>query len=459
MGSLPAVDLEPSRVAIGTYLSRRLPTRIDVTAVLCLMIALLLLLPARLIVPELSGFGRPATLVSVGLAVWWCVARFSPQLTMTGPQPIRWAALAYLAAILASYAAGYLRGLPPLEANGADAAMIITISFMGVVVMTADGIPNRSRLDRLLRTFVWMGAAMAFIGLLQYLLKDDITRFITVPGLDLQRDLVGLRERGHGGLFQIASTAFHYIEFSAVMALALPFGIHFARFSESRAVRQVYTLLTLLIAVMIPIALSRTGILAAGVILFAMLPAWDWRVRFNIGVAIAGLVAGLMVVRPGLVGTIRSLFTAVLTGEDNSIQGRTDDFAAVNDYFSQRPWFGRGPGTFIPTLYRYLDNQWFGTLIESGLVGVAALAGLNITAIALARIAWKRATTEVDKHLCAILLAVQVAAIVCAFTFDSLGFGSYATMVMVLTGATGVMWRLTHPGRTVRTAAPRKANV
>jgi O-antigen ligase len=457
--TVPPVDLEPSRVAHGIYLSRRLAIRIDVTTVLSLMVMLLLLLPSRLIAPALGQFGRPAVTVALGLAVWWCVVRFSPQLTMTGPQPMRWAALAYLAAVLASYAAGHLRGLPPVEASGADSALIGTAAFLGVAVMTADGVPNRSRLDSLLRTFVWCAAAMALIGLAQYVLQDDITRHINIPGLALQHELVGLRARGDVGFFQIASTATHYIEFSAVMAIALPFAIHFARFAATPGTRQLFIGVSLLIAAAIPIALSRTGMLAAGVVLLAMLPVWSWRLRFNIGTILVGLAIAFMMVRPGLLGTVRSLFTSVLSGEDPSVQGRTDDYAAVYEYFSDRPWLGRGPGTFIPQLYRYLDNQWFGSLIETGLIGVTALAGLHITAIVLARIAWRRAASEVDRHLCAALLAAQLAAIVCAFTFDTLGFASFAIMVMLLAGAAGAMWRLTHPARTVRTAAPRRAGL
>lgn len=454
--AVPTVDLEPSLVRRNTYLSRWRLGYVDLAAVLCLLIAVLLLLPSRLIVPELTDFGRPAIAVSLALAVWWFVARLSPTLTMTGPQPIRWAALAFLVATLAAYVAGYLRGLPTLEANGADRAVIGTCAYLGAMVMTADGIANRYRLNLVLRVFIWAAAGMALIGMVQFVFAIDVTQYLLLPGLTLQDDLVGFEERGDAGFVRVASTATHYIEFSAVMAIAVPFAIHYARFGETRLQRQLAGTVAVLTAAVIPMTLSRTGILALGIVILAMLPAWSWRLRFNFAVVGAAMVAVFVVLQPGLLGTLRSMFVSIFTGEDISIQGRTDDVSAVSEYFAQRPIFGRGPGTFIPTLYQFLDNQWYGTLIESGLVGLVALAGLHITAIALAAIARHRATHEADRHLCTALIATQLAAIVCGFTFDTLGFASFFLMVMVLAGAAGVMWRLTHPARTIRTAVARQ---
>ena len=73
----------------------------------------------------------------------------------------------------------------------------------------------------------------------------------------------------------------------------------------------------------------------------------------------------------------------------------------------------------------------------------------------VAFIALRRARTEEDKHLCACLIAVQVMAVAAAATFDSMGFSTYTTMLALMTGAAGAMWRFTHPARRVRSATPR----
>ena len=116
---------------------------------------------------------------------------------------------------------------------------------------------------------------------------------------------------------------------------------------------------------------------------------------------------------------------------------------------------GRGTGTFIPELYRYLDNQWLGVLVERGVVGVAALAGLHLVTCLVLVVAYRRSHHAADRHLCAALLSVQALAVVVAFTFDSLAFTTFAATLALMTGLAAAMWRLTHPARLVRTATAR----
>jgi O-antigen ligase len=236
------------------------------------------------------------------------------------------------------------------------------------------------------------------------------------------------------------------------MVLTLPFAIHLARFAPTRLGRQASTVGALLITAAVPVTLSRTGVLALFVMALALLPAWPWRVRFNIGAATAGLLAATVVAVPGLLGTLVSLFSN-LSG-DPSIEGRTQDYAQVYRFVAQRPWLGRGPGTFVPKLYIVLDNQWLGTLVDSGAIGVVALAAMHLTAIWLAAVTLRRSSSARDRHLCACLIAVQLVAVAVGGTFDSLGFTTFATTVAVLMGLSAAMWRLSHPTRQVRTTAP-----
>ncbi len=107
-----------------------------------------------------------------------------------------------------------------------------------------------------------------------------------------------------------------------------------------------------------------------------MTPVWSWRTRYNYLFAALILVAVFMVVRPGLLGTLRYMLFATAE-EDPSIEGRTQDYALVGHFFIQRPLLGRGPNTLVPELYNglVLDNQWLYTLVTGGIVGVVAFAG------------------------------------------------------------------------------------
>lgn len=450
--SVHPVDFEPSLVGERLYATRRLPTRLDVAACLSLMILLAYLLPASQIVPGFTYAGRPAMLVAMLLWCWWLLARLNPWLIMTGPQPVRWAVLAFLLSFMLSYLSGILRGLTSLEANGQTYGMLETVEFLGVILAAADGIPNWERLKGVLHVFLWCSGVMAVIGLVQNTLAFDFTQFLVIPGLET-RAFAGLGSRGEG-LFRVSSTATHYIEFSTVMAMAVPFAIHFARFAPKRSHRRAFAFIGLLAAAVIPLAISRTGVVALAAALVVMVPAWKGRLRYNLMVVGFGLVGALMVLRPGVLGTLRVMFTGA--SEDPSVTGRTDDYAYVSAWFAQRPWLGRGPRTLIPELYLVLDNQWLYTLVTCGLVGVVALAALHITCITMASIALRRSTREEDRHLCAALISAQVVAIVVAATFDSLSFTTFTLTLGLLSGVCGAVWRFTHPARVVRTATVRR---
>lgn len=448
-------DLEAALVEPQTYLTRRRQTFIDVTAVMGLMICLLYIIPAPLFIPQLAAVGRPGLVVALLLFLWWVLTRLHPRLVMTGPQPMRWAVLAYVVSLFLSYAAGLARGLTGLEANGENLALIGTAEVIGVILMFADGLRNWDRLRAVLKVLVWCAGFMAIVGLLQFFLKKDVTHYLVLPGLKIKDDLAGFMERG-AGFDRVASTATHYIEFSACMATVLPFAIHLARFAPTRQQRQMFFIVAVLVIAAIPVTLSRTGLVGLAICLLVMIPVWKWRTRFNALIIGGLLVAAMTVVKPGLLGTLRVMFASV--GNDPSIQGRTDDYPVVMYYFHQHPLLGRGPGTFIPAVYggRVLDNQWLGTLVETGALGIATLAGLAITAIILAAIALRRATRPEDRHLCAALISSQLIFLTVSGTFDTLGFSTYAMTVFLLAGMCGAVWRFTNPARQVRTSAVRR---
>ena len=448
------VDLEPSLIAPGTYTSRRLGVRLDVAAVIALAVCLLYMLPAALIVPSLTFAGRPALVLSLGLFAWWLLARLSPSLFMVGPQPLRWACLLYLVSILLSYIAGLLRGLPTLEANRQNFTLLVTFQFIGLVLMSADGIANWERLRKVLRVFICAAAFMAVVGLIQSVFEYDIAQRLIVPGLEIGGDMADFQKRGDG-LFRVAGTATHYIEFSVVLAMAVPFGLHFARFGPHRRSRRIFAGATLLIAAAVPVAISRTGVLALGAAMAVMfIAAWGWRMRYNMLLISVAVLGAMTVLRPGLLGTLRAMF---LAGEqDPSITGRTDDYEMVSHWFAQRPWLGRGPGTLIPDSYIILDNQWLMTLVTGGVVGIVALAALHLTCISLAYVALRRSVTEEDRHLCAALISSQVVAILVGATFDSFSFTTFAFTLALMSGLCGAVWRFTHPARLVRTSTVQR---
>jgi hypothetical protein len=449
--ALHTSDLEPSLVGARIYVTRRRSMRFDAAVVLCFMIGLLTLFPAGLIVPGMTDLGRPGLVVGLLLFFWWVLARFTTHLTLVGPNPIRWGLLAFAVAVLISYAAGYLRGLTSMEANGADRQILFVATLSGIILMTADGVANWHRLRLVAQVLVWCSAFVAVVGLMQYVLAIDVTQYLNVPGLQAKYGSLGFEERG--GSFRVASTLTHYIELSTYLATVLPFAIHFALFATTRRRRQAFLGAALVIAAGIPATISRTGLLALFVMFLVMFPVWGWRMRYNILAVSVGLVAALTVVKPSLITNQLWLFDDPSSNTGFTV--RQERYPLVFHYFAQRPWLGRGSGTYLPPQYQILDNYWLTYLVSNGAIGVASLAVVMIMAVALAWIALRRATSLEDRHLCGAAIATQFIAIVSAGTFDSLAFTTYAAEWALCVGICAAVWRLTHPARLVRTSAPR----
>lgn len=419
----------------------------DATGGVLAAMILAYVLPSRLIFPPLAMIGKPGVMVGLGLLVWWTLSRLHPDLATRGRQPMRWALAGYLATLGVSYIAGQARGLSHLESNGADRTMLIALSGAGVLLATADGVLTRERIDQVLRALCWCCGVMALFALSQFALKRDLTVNIRFPPLLVfdRGDLIGLHARGADGLFRVAGTAGHYIEFSVLMVIGLVVAIHYARFSASRRDRQIYGGLAMLLAGVVPIALSRTGVLAlaAAIGLFALI--WPLRTTFNVLVIGVGIAATVQVLRPGLLATLRALILA--GNKDPSVQGRLEDYAFVAPFIRQRPWLGRGTGTWLPELYQLLDNQWLATLVTNGILGVAALAMFFLSGIVLAGRVRRFARTRRDRDLAAVLAVALGVAATTAFTYDALYFTTYFITLHLLLGLTGAMWRVTRVER------------
>lgn len=445
-------DLEPSLVSTRTYVTRRRSSRIDAAFMICAMVCLLTLIPARFIVPGLPDVGRPALIICLLMFVWWVMVRFtSNHLVLVGPNPIRWALFAFLVAMLVSYAVGQLRGLTTMEANGADNEMLFIATFMGVALMAADGISNWHRFNLILRVMVFCGAYMAIIALIQSATSVDITEYMNIPGLQSKRSLLGFESRGDG--IRVASTTIHYIELSTSLATILPFAIHLAIFTPDRRRRMWYLFGALAIAGGVATTISRTGILALAIVLVVLVPIWGWRLRYNVLVLSLGSLAAFGVVQPGLLRTLANLFDD--PSKNPAFTVRQERYPMVWHYFSQRPLLGRGTGTYVLPQYSILDNQWLVLLIANGIVGIVALVALHVTGIVLAGMAMRRAQTAEIRHLCAAVLSTQAIAPIVAGTFDSFSFLTYITLVGLTLGMCGTVWRLTHPARLVRTSTTR----
>jgi O-antigen ligase len=251
--------------------------------------------------------------------------------------------------------------------------------------------------------------------------------------------LIGLRTRGDAGLLRAAGTALHSIEFGVLSAVLFPIALHYALAATERKVRVRRLLVVVLCSAGVPFSLSRSGVLAITIGIFVLFRVWS---RFTQRVALLALPLTVVFLRlaiPGLVGTFVSFF--VNAGNDNSIEGRTNDYELVGQLFAARPWFGLGAGTFRREEYTVLDNYFLTTLVSMGIVGVIAFTLVLTVPYAMAIRISRRAPSASDRHLATAMAASLAGAMVATFTFDLLEFPSISGVVFLLIGLIGALHR------------------
>jgi len=414
--------------------------RRDVRPALIGLVVVMFSIPSILVVQPLGGSATPAALLGMALFLWWSASRLLGPMAGDQPamRPLHLSLAFFGATVLLSNWAGNLWARTPLEMRSADRALLVVMAWAGIALATADGIATRRSLDRVLRALVIGAAAMATLGLIQFFFGLDISRFVRFPGLSTRLDLAFIQERS--GFNRVAGTAGHPIEFGVTLAILLPLAVHYAVTTRGRS-RRVFIVCLGIVAAAMPMSLSRSATLGgvvAGAVLFA---GWSNAQRKKALIIVPAFAIVMRLLVPGLLGTIRSLFMNL--SSDPSIQGRTQDYAYVEQFFAQSPIVGRGYGTFIPELYTTLDNTYLGLVVETGLLGVAAMLTIFLVGIACARGVRRRAPDEETRHLALSLTASISVALVTFATFDSLAFPMVTTSLFLVLGGTAALWRLT----------------
>jgi O-antigen ligase len=412
--------------------------RIDTVTLLTFYVVLLMAIPSNLIFAPLGGGGTPATLLGIVFLGWYLLNWLNPNYALArSRQPIRLAGVLFFCAIMLAYTSATRHAMPTLELNAADRGVIVSSGWLGILLLTADGIDSMDRLKTLLRRVVIGVTAMATIGITQFFTGLNLAKYIVIPGLSSTGQYTDLQK--FEGLPRPAATAVQPLEFAAVLAMAVPLAIHQARHAPP-GLRWRRWLQVALISVALLMTVSRTAMLGIFVVLVVLLPTWpSWeRGRAYLTLIVSSVVLRALV--PGLLGTIRNLFFVI--GSDSDTVSRETGLSAAGGFIVQHPWFGRGFETFLPQTYRFLDDQYLGSLIETGILGFFVLLGLFATGWSLARRVRRMSVGNAERDLAQSLAASVAVAGVTFATFDALGFPMATGLTFLLLGCVGAMWRL-----------------
>lgn len=431
---------------------------------------LLLGIPTRLIVGPIGAPGTPANLFAMAGLLWWICAVAGGMVQVRGLTPMRLAVGGFVAAVLASYAAGHFKGwYQPADihqrsdrlweeaqsvaqvtetiSSAADRGLLALAGWVGILVVTSEGIRSWRELEKVISWIVGAGAVVASLGIVQYFTGLNVASYLQLPGL---QSLAGFGDAlSRSDLPRIVSTSAHPIELGVAMASLLPIALH----RSLHANHVLAWIPTIVIATAALMSGSRSAIVVLGVGLVVLLVGWPMkrRVLALIVLPLAGLLAKIAL--PGLLETIQLLFTDLAV--DPSISGRTEDYPLVFRLVGEQPFFGQGLFTFVPMVYRTIDNQGLVLLLELGVIGTAAFVWLILSGQVMTLTTWALDGTSRQRHL-GLAVSASLTGIVASYlTFDSLGFRHVAGLTFLYLGLSGAIWFLSTSDRAKAATEPK----
>jgi O-antigen ligase len=360
----------------------------------------------------------------------------------------RWRKTALAAPALLFVVSAFLSlGMNPGRASNASDVvtkqLVVFATLFLVMFYVASAIDSRATLDRMVRIVVGGGAIVAICALWEWRTGENLFNGFGryLPFLQFDQETFGEAVHRGSGVRALAS-AEHPIALAAMLVLIIPLAVYLYR----RSGRAIW----LVCATLLTLGAFSTGSRTAAVMLMSTLVVFFWLKRAEM-VRLAPLLLPLLVViqvaMPGTLGTFRGILQPSYVIQEQSTEmgsgsGRLADLGPSFAELAANPLFGQGFGTRVVLAggdggAQILDDQWLGTLLEVGVVGVLALAWLFIRAIRL--LARRARASDPQSWLATSLAASLVAFFVGMFTFDAFGFTQVTFLAFVLLGFAAVL--------------------
>jgi hypothetical protein len=330
-------------------------------------------------------------------------------------------------ASLASVLVNYSRVAPlapaVLKAVTLFLSFVIFYYFISNVITTMDGIVVVTKI------IVSGTAVVAFFSIIEQRTGFNIFDHVrsVLPVVQFNGSITAARF----GVIRAVGSADHPIALGVLFAMAVPLGVALAKARSSW-----WWLPTLFVTVGVLATASRTPILAIAIAAIAFLWLRPRDIVPLLPLAIPMLIV-IKIAAPGSLATVKQLFLPTngesliasqktLAGDPTLISGRANLVPRIVDGM-RRPLLGQGVGTrqtgdTNPLRNSpILDNQWLGTFLDIGLVGLFAWVWLIVRTVRrLGRIARTRGSPE--GMLAAAFVASITGFAVAMFTYDSLAF-------------------------------------
>jgi O-antigen ligase len=323
--------------------------------------------------------------------------------------------------------------------------LLFLVSFVLFFYFIVSVIRTPEAIHTVLKIFVAGTAIVALFALVERRTGYNVFNHLhpILPLLDFRG---GLSDEGiaRAGRLRTYASAQHPIALAGLLVMMIPFSVYLARHTR----RWIWAAAAVLILFGALATVSRTSI----TMLAAVAAVFLWLRPRDLKRLVPLLVPALIVVHialPGVIGGIRQAFFPPegLVADQTEYGGRLSGrrLGPQFDAIGEQPAFGQGLGTRQTTgpktNARILDNQWLGTAVETGLVGM--LAWVWIFGRFIRRTG--RASKDDDSErgwLLAAFAASATAFAVGMFTFDAFSFiqVTFALFIVLALGVSTLAW-------------------
>jgi O-antigen ligase len=315
------------------------------------------------------------------------------------------------------------------------------LSFVIIFVLIVSVVKTREDVDFLVQVLVVGGAVVAGFAVIeartQFNVFDHLSDFFPMLHLT-ETSTASFAGRG----LRTFGSAQHPIALGAVLVMLLPLAFYMVQRTGQR--RWWVAAGVLLVGSFSTVSRTSVVMLVAVVAVFLWLRPREtlryWPLFF-ISVAIVKFTV------PGTLGTLKNSFFpsgGIVSEQQGCIgcpgQGRLADLGFALDQWARSPLFGQGYGTRVVDFSRpgtissqILDDQWLGSLIETGLVGVIALLWLYIAAFRRFARAANKDTRDGGWLLVALASSVAAMGVGMVF-FDAFAFIQATSLLFILLG-------------------------
>jgi hypothetical protein len=326
-------------------------------------------------------------------------------------------------------------------------ACMFFASYVVVFYLVTVAVTRRSEVEWLLRLLVGGAAVVGLTAIVEsrtgFNVFDHLRAVLPILHFD---GAPYVTDRGGARAY---ASAQHPIAMGAALMMLTPLAAYLA---HSTGQRRWWLALALLLMGALATK-SRTGVVMLVVILVVMC-----MLQPQVRRALPKLLPLLIVIHlamPGTLGTFRNTLLPhkIVAGEtdaqaeyrSNYGVGRIGEWRPALEEWSHTPLFGQGLGTRITDLgprfnAPILDDQWLGSLLELGVLGVIALLWFFAASIRrLSRLA--RRVDSDDGWLLAALAASLAAYAFGMLTFDAFNFAQVTLIMFLVAGLSVVVMR------------------